>query len=289
MGTTPAVHTQVLILHQEAMESGASTGDWSIRPWKLEPAIQLAESAILHQYVSREDTDEPLAQSQGHIWAAMDAVHAFSEKLCAHQQARSTTHERILQIGARLLYHQATHGPYQPNYLRAQLGRLAAHFPANTIFLSLLAWAETGLVRLVDGPLRALLRSASLAPPHDCVAARVFAVRHELAHGTAHSARAALEAALASDAARACAPLWLALVRHTAARVRTGRLRRDAAAVLYRALAAAPWYKDLYLEAFRARGTPQELGLDAAELRGLAADLFEKGLRVHRDMEEVLV
>lgn len=115
---------------------------------------------------------------------------------------------------------------------------------------------------------------------------------HSARTGTAHSARAALEAALAADdddddyissasSSSSSVELWARYVRFSRGR---RELRARARDVLYRAVAACPWAKELYMEAFRA--PPGEFS--AAELRAVFDSLVAKGLRVHVDLDEFL-
>ena len=97
--------------------------------------------------------------------------------------------------------------------------------------------------------------------------------------GTDHSARAAFEAALASEACRGNAPLWLDYIRFCYARK---ALRPKARDVFYRAVAQCPWSKELYLEAF---GTLAK-EMNSAELKAVFSTITTNGLRVHVDMEE---
>jgi hypothetical protein len=150
-------------------------------------------------------------------------------------------------------------------------------FPRNTIFLSLLAWSETGL--RIDDPVRTLLRDLCLTPANDCVKSRIFAIQYELQHGTLHGARAAFEAALASDACRGNDFLWICYVRFCGGR---REFRSAAKEVFFRAVAVCPGSKDLYMEAF---GTLLK-EISSAELRAVFSTMVAKGLRVHVDLDE---
>jgi hypothetical protein len=126
---------------------------------------------------------------------------------------------------------------------------------------------------------RDTLRTLSLAPPHDSLGTRRFAIQHEARVGTAHSVRAAFEAALDSDACRGSAELWARYVRFCAG---SRELRGKVREVFYRAIAACPGVKEVYMEGFG-------LGvLSASELRAVGETMAAKGLRVHVDLEEFL-
>jgi len=161
-------------------------------------------------------------------------------------------------------------------------------FPHNTLFLSLFAWCQPPL--RIDDPVRAVLQARAFAAgsPHDCLGARRFAIHHEARAGTAHSVRAAFEAALESDACRGSAELWIRYLRFCCsggrgggAKERGGRARE----VFYRAIGACPGAKEIYMEAFgpRMRGL-----LSRSELRAVVETMVEKGLRVHVDLGEFL-
>ena len=99
--------------------------------------------------------------------------------------------------------------------------------------------------------------------------------------GTAHSTRAAFEAALASDACCGNVNLWLRYLRFCYG---ARELKSKAKGVFYRAIATCPWAKDLYMEAF---GTlAREMG--SSELRAVFNTMAVKGLRVHVDLEEFI-
>lgn len=55
--------------------------------------------------------------------------------------------------------------------------------------------------------------------------------------------------------------------------------------VFYRSVAACPWAKELYMEAFR-EGLNGEFS--EGELRGIFQTMVTKGLRMHVDLEEFL-
>ncbi|KAK4038464.1 NRDE-2, necessary for RNA interference-domain-containing protein [Parachaetomium inaequale] len=254
----------------------SATRDYSISSQQLETAAHYAESLMLLEYISAEGGSEPASETQGNITAALSTIHAFSQELSSRNLHTSPHHERLLQTAARLLYHHATHGPYRPIYLRAQLEPLTRLFPHNTLFLALAAWCQPPL--RIDDPIRATLQSLS----GHSLGTRRFAIYHEARVGTAHSVRAAFEAALAGEegaGSQGSVELWVRYVRFCC---ENKELRGRAKEVFYRAVGACPWAKEVYMEGF---GVP---GLSAAELRAVGETVAAKGLRVHVDLEEFL-
>ncbi|KAK0709023.1 NRDE-2, necessary for RNA interference-domain-containing protein [Lasiosphaeria miniovina] len=264
----------------------SSIRDYSLSSLQLETSAQYAESLALLEYLTAEGGSEPGSETQGNITAALASINSFSAELAARDMGKSAHHERLLQTAARLLYYHATHGPYRPVYVRKQLLEFIKLFPQNTIFLELFAWAESSL-RLND-PVREVLQSVALAEPNDGVSTRRFAIQHEARVGTVHSTRAAFEAALEGSGGSACrgnVELWLGYLRFAAhsAAVSKELKAGQAKAVFYRAIAACPWAKELYLEAF---GPALAADMSSAELRGVFSTMAVKGLRTHVDLEE---
>ncbi|KAK4153755.1 NRDE-2, necessary for RNA interference-domain-containing protein [Chaetomidium leptoderma] len=266
----------VLIL--KARSHLSSTRDYSLSSQHLEAAAQHAESIMLLEYLAAEAGNEPTSETQGSITAALSTIQAFSRELESRKLSSSPHHERLLQTAARLLYHHATHGPYRPSYVRAQLETLLHLFPHNTIFLSLFAWCQPAL--RIDDPVRTILQTLSLSEPHnEYLSTHRFAIAHEARVGTAHSVRAAFEAALLEGSS---VELWRAYVRFCAGE---RELRGKAREVFYRAIGACPWAKGVYMEAFCMVGGGL-LGGD--ELRGVVETVAARGLRVHVDLEGFL-
>jgi hypothetical protein len=255
--------------------------DTSMSGGKVAEAVHYAIGLALLNYLAPTDTEtvpaEPRSTDQGEITSAMATVSAFSANLSSRGREECPLHEQFLQFAARLLYYHATHGPFRPIYVRSHLERFITLFPRNTIFLSLFAWAETSL--RIDDPVRSLLRDRVLIKPHDAVSSRVFAIMHELDVGTVYSAQAAFESAVSSEACRGSAKLWLYYVRFCRARK---ELRTKVKDVFYRAIAACPGTKELYMEAFTMLAG--EMGSN--ELRAVFSTLETKGLRVHVDLVE---
>ncbi|KAL0473466.1 NRDE-2, necessary for RNA interference domain-containing protein [Neurospora intermedia] len=318
--------------------------DYSLSSHQTEPALQYAESLALLDYLSRAENSSGSTKysSQGNITSALANIQSFTTELSSlgHQ----TLHERLLQIGARLLYHHADHGPYKPSTLRQYLHEFLRLFPHNTLFLSLLAWAEQSTLRIND-PVRSIVReSLSSARDKDTSSSEDshtpvpiptyrFAIEYELLSGaglrpvgaaTIHSTKAAFEAAVSDPSAcRYNVDIWIGYIRFltqvyfhalsvsygasaTAGTRERGIKKADAQAastlkalkdVFYRAVAACPWSKKLYMAAFSAGSTaePGEPGvgggsalvkaLSSGELRAVFGTMVAKGLRVHVDFE----
>ncbi|KAK8061193.1 hypothetical protein PG997_015414 [Apiospora hydei] len=237
-----------------------------------------AKALVLLQYLTQQSGKEPRGEGQGDIEAAMAVVAKCSDEFKARGLAADAGHERLLQFAAQLLYVHISHGPYRPAFLREQTAAFLGFFPDNTIFLTLFAWKETRLG--IDDRVRALLTDVVLTKPHDCASARVFAIRHEMRSGNAHSTRAAFEHALEdSPGCKHNAGMWVSYIRYCR---ETKELRPKAKEVFYRAIQRCPWSKEVFMEAF---GTLVR-DLDSAELRSVYSTLYEKGVRVHVEMDE---
>ncbi|KXX73894.1 Protein NRDE2 [Madurella mycetomatis] len=263
----------------KARSQFSSTRDYSLSSVQLETAVQHAESLALLEYLVAEEGTESASGMQGNITAAMGSIHSFSRELESRNLVKSPHNERLLQTAARLLYYHASHGPYRPNYVREQLLNFVKCFPSNTIFLEMFAWSQSTL--RIDDPVRELLQAMSLVEPRDCLSTRRFAIRHEAQAGTAHSTRTAFEAAIDSDGCRGSVELWVHYIRFCCA---AKELRGKAKDVFYRAIAACPWPKELYMEAF---GTLVGQ-MSSSELRAVFNTMATKGLRIHVDLEEFI-
>ncbi|OIW33959.1 DUF1740-domain-containing protein [Coniochaeta ligniaria NRRL 30616] len=243
-------------------------------------ASHFAVSLALLSYLSTSAGDasgkEPQSADQGNITVAMAVCNAFSAELISRGLAQSPVHERFLQFAARLVYYHATHGPFRPVYIREQLQRFVMLFPQNTIFLSVFAWAESSL--RIDDPVKALLRDTALTESHDSVSSRLFAIRYELQVGNVHSVKSAFESAVESEACRGNSWLWLYYIRFCNSRQ---ELRSRAKDVFYRAIAACPGSKKLYMEAF---GTLRR-EMTESQLEAVMSTIISKGLRVHVDFD----
>ena len=147
------------------------------------------------------------------------------------------------------------------------------------MFLSLFAWSQAGL--RIEDPVRTMLRESALTEAHDCFSSRIFAIGHELRSGNASSVAKAVEAALESDVCRGNIDLWQFYVRYCHSQK---QLRSRAKEVFYRAIAACPWSKSLYMEAF----TTLLGDMASSELRAAFNTLTTKGLRVHVDLDEFI-
>ncbi|KAK4146333.1 NRDE-2, necessary for RNA interference-domain-containing protein [Dichotomopilus funicola] len=298
----------------------SSTRDYAISSQDLATAALYAEGLMLLDYLSATGDTEPSSDRQGHINAALETVHAFSRDLERRglHLSRSQHHERLLQSAARLLYYHATHGPYRPRTLRTHLSSLLDRFPTNTLSLSLFAWAQPRL--RIDDPVRSFLTSLSsptnpLSPSSSThpdtrhrptLSTHRFAIHHQ-AHayarsggigvesGSSHAICAAFEAVLDSscdDASggggggRHNVELWLRYIRFCRARWSAAVAQhRNLKTVIYRAMAACPWAKEVYMAATALGDTPL---FSPGELRGLVQGMEERGIRMHGDLEGFL-
>ncbi|KAK4242454.1 NRDE-2, necessary for RNA interference-domain-containing protein [Achaetomium macrosporum] len=282
-GLKDTVVSPALLLKARSYHS--STRDYLLSSRQLETACQHAESLMLIEYLAADAGREATSETQGNISAALSSVESFSRELGSRQLTSSPHHERLLQAAARLLYYHSTHGPYRPLYLRAQLQTFIRLFPRNTVFLSLFAWSQSSSLRVADDPVRDILQTLCLTEPHDGLSTRRFAIQYEAQAGigTAHSVRAAFEAALTDTDTSSSVELWTAYLRFCCSHKELqGKKARE---VFYRAIAACPWAKKVYMEAF---ALEEGLGLSGAELRAVFETMVAKGLRVHVDLEEFL-
>ena len=124
-----------------------------------------------------------------------------------------------------------------------------------------------------------MLQSTVLVEPHDCLSSRLFSIQHELRTGALHSTRAAFEEAINSEACRGSVRLWIDYIRFCCARKELGSKAKE---TFHRAVAACPWSKELYMEAF---GTLIR-EMSSSELRAVFQTITAKGLRVHVDLDE---
>ncbi|KAF9874019.1 hypothetical protein CkaCkLH20_08391 [Colletotrichum karsti] len=244
---------------------------------QLDDAVLTAECLAMLVYLTLEETSEPTSEAQGSITMAMERVWTVSSELCAQGLAKSQAHERLLQAGARLLYHHASRGPFRRTYLRDQLSQCIELFPRNTAFLTLFSWASTTFG--IDDPVRDILRKVALTDTNDSISNRIFAIRYELERGNIHSTQAAFERALDSPACRTNPDFWRCYIRFSYA---TKQFRPKAKDVFFRGLRHCPWSKDLALEAY----TTLINVMDEFELRSVFNTMASKGLRVHVDLEE---
>ncbi|KAF6836938.1 NRDE2-like protein [Colletotrichum musicola] len=271
--STAATPTQAMRAFQMLLDSL----EQQISTKKLDDAVATAEYLTLLVYLTAQEISEPTSEAQGSISAAMERLWTVSSDLCSQGLAKSHSHERLLQFGARLLYHHASRGPFRRVYLREQLTQCIEIFPRNTIFLTLFSWASTTFG--VGDPVRETLRKTTLTTANDCISSRMFAIRYELQRGNVHSTQAAFERALETPACRANPELWRCYVRFSYARK---QFRAKAKDVFFRGLRYCPWSKDLALEAY----TTLVNVMDEFELTSLFNTMASKGLRMHVDLDE---
>ncbi|KAJ6446625.1 DUF1740-domain-containing protein [Purpureocillium lavendulum] len=237
------------------------------------------ECLIMLSYLTGAEGSEPASASQGNISSAMDTSEGLSKELISSRRSPKM-HELMLQFASRLLYWHASKGPFRRVFMREKLSRFIDLFPRNTIFLTLLEWADAS-IQVIDET-RQVLDDRVLVKKQDCVSSRVFAIQHELARGNAHSTRAAFERAFRSDVCKSSVVIWKAYLRFTHSQRK--RLRQAAKEGFYRALKHCPWDKSLMMEAF---GTLIR-DMKSEELRSVYSTMTSKGMRVHVDMEEYM-
>lgn len=260
-------------------QSLSATLEHQMSTKQLNDAIATAESLALLAYLTAQEGSEPTSEAQGSVSAAMERIWTASSELCAQGHAKSSTHERLLQVAARLLYHHASRGPFRRAYLRDQLSQCIELFPRNTSFLSLFSWASTTFG--IDDPVRDILRKVALTNANDSISNRVFAIRYELQRGNVYSTQAAFERALDSPTCRSNPDLWRCYIKFSYARQ---QLRSKAKDVFFRGLRHCPWSKELALEAY----TTLVSVMDEFELRSVFNTMSSKGLRIHVDLDEFL-
>ncbi|KAJ3942485.1 uncharacterized protein N0V96_007986 [Colletotrichum fioriniae] len=220
--------------------------------------VATAESLALLAYLTAQEGSEPTSEAQGSVSAAMERIWTASSELCAQGHAKSSTHERLLQVAARLLYHHASRGQAIP---------------------TLFSWASTTFG--IDDPVRDILRKVALTNANDSISNRVFAIRYELQRGNVYSTQAAFERALDSPTCRSNPDLWRCYIKFSYARQ---QLRSKAKDVFFRGLRHCPWSKELALEAY----TTLVSVMDEFELRSVFNTMSSKGLRIHVDLDEFL-
>lgn len=109
----------------------------------------------------------------------------------------------------------------------------------------------------------------------------MFAIRYELQVGNVHSVKAAFEAAVESEFFRGNPLLWLYYIRFCH---NWKELKSKAKDIFYRAIAACPGSKKLYMEAF----TTLVKDMSSSELKAVFSTVSSKGLRVHVDLDDFL-
>ncbi|KAF4587752.1 Protein NRDE2-like protein [Ophiocordyceps camponoti-floridani] len=225
----------------EARGEFRSRSSWSLDEGYWQAATSHIECLALLAYLTDEGGSEPASKSQGNISAAIEVFASAVDG----DGLGPFANELMLQCASRMLYFHSTKGPFRRAFMREQLAGFIDKFPRNTMFISLFAWADTGVG--VKDETRRLLADKVLTKTHDAVGSRLFAVSHELTRGNAQRTRAALQQAVSSEACRRSTTLWLRYVRFCRSQA---SLRAGASEVLYRALGSCPWSKELMMEAF---------------------------------------
>ncbi|KPM36735.1 hypothetical protein AK830_g9818 [Neonectria ditissima] len=263
----------------KAQQTFSSSLNHSLFIGNLDDAAIHLDCLVLLTYLTADGCKEPTSSSQGNISAAMAVISSQSVEFKSRGYGLSRAHERSLQFAARILYLNASRGPFRRAYMLEQLTQFMMFFPRNTIFLSLFEWADTSL-RVVD-EVRTLLHERVLVAEQDIVSSRLFAIQHEIQRGNVNTTKAAFEHAVSSDACKFSVLVWVFFIRFCGSQ---RELQAKAKDVLFRALRHCPWSKDVMMEAFYTLSRVME----SAELRGVFDTMTSKGLRVHVDLEEFL-
>lgn len=103
MDVTPMQLLKAQQMFQDNLEHQFSTR-------QLDDAILSSECLALLMYLTAQENSEPTSAAQGSISVAMERIWTVSSELSAQGQGRSRPHEKLLQSGARLLYHHASRG-----------------------------------------------------------------------------------------------------------------------------------------------------------------------------------
>lgn len=127
--------------------------------------------------------------------------------------------------------------------------------------------------------MRSILGRTVLTKENDCVSSRVFAIRHEMTMGNAHSTRAAFEHAVAAQTCKHHIGIWRSYIQYC---FQNRELRPKAKDVFYRAIQSCPWSKEIFMEAF----VTLARDLDTSELKSVYNTMCDKGLRVHIELDE---
>jgi hypothetical protein len=139
----------------------------------------------------------------------------------------------------------------------------------------------------VENRVRNTLLEKAFKPGLDNIAARVFAIYHEISQGTIHSAKSAFEHAIISPVCKNSPGLWKFYLLYM---LSIPEFRPKAKDLWYRALRDCPWSKELYilgLENLRANGLfGKAEEVEFREMKSAWRVMGEKGLRVHVDLED---
>ncbi|KAI5465511.1 NRDE-2, necessary for RNA interference-domain-containing protein [Mariannaea sp. PMI_226] len=245
----------------------------------LEDVAIYVECLGLLTYLTADACTEPTSVAQGNISSAMAAFQVQSAEFKARGYEKSKAHEQTLQFAAKILYMNATLGPFRRAYMLDQLSRFITLFPRNTVFLGLYEWADSSL-RVID-EVRTLLYEKVLVVGQDGVGSRLFAIQHEMQRGNVNTTKAAFEEAMRSDVCKSSVPLWKLFIKFCSSHKETRPKAKD---VLFRAMRHCPWSKAVMMEAFLTVNRDME----STELRGVFDTMTSKGLRIHVDLDEFL-
>jgi hypothetical protein len=266
-----------------------------------------------------------------------NALTTLSNKLEIDGVHRTFGGELLHQARAKMLHHIATTEPsyYIPIDVRNVFLDSLESFPHNTMFLALFKWNDARVdikhrIRdIFDATIGAKARAAKRGSRNRTQIDRVPITTHlfniycemgrpVLGNSSPHLIRAAFERAIghgrvavgqtpprrdrfeltSSTSAQNNLTIWKLYVLWEARRENNYARARE---VLFRALRACPWSKELYMLAFEhlrddlaprlpSRRTHRDRGLhpsgfDKIELRALFMEMVRRGLRVHHHLE----
>ncbi|EEQ30351.1 hypothetical protein McanMca71_002158 [Microsporum canis] len=231
-----------------------------------------------------------LTQNQ-ELSGAIEVYDNAEQRLKDQKLDKAVFLEPIHQAKARLLYYHITENRvYKPAQVREELFKSILLFQQNTIFLGLFAFNEARF--RVENRVRSVLTRQIHEPADDSTTTKrstliphLFSIYSELHRGvsagsTAHSVRAAFEAAVSSQSGQHSAALWKLFIQFEL----TFGESEKARLVFFRSIRACPWSKQLVLLAYGEPRLKESMGFD--ELRKVFNVLVEKELRVHVDLEE---
>ena len=197
--------------------------------------------------------------------------------------------ELLHQARAKLLHYHTVHTrSFKPSVVRSVLADSIGAFTTNTIFLFLYAWNECRF--RMDDRVRSIIQSVTLRTTHDhyeyrreSVIPHFFAVHTELNRSietgsNIHSARSAFERAIESEGGKSSAVLWKLyfMFEHS-----NGGVQR-AKGILYRAIRACPWAKELYMLSFRHLST----AMPVEEIKDVYDTMVGKEIRLHISLDD---
>ncbi|KAI9843175.1 MAG: hypothetical protein M1838_002738 [Thelocarpon superellum] len=303
-------HPSVLLKARRAFEAGIHHGLSSAH---TQSVVHHTDCLALLHYLGQPSSSNALS-------SALSSYESSLHDLETQSSSRLTTIELLHQARARLLYqHSTTSRAFRPALMRDQLAASIRLFPTNTLFLALYAFNEARF--RIDNRVRDLVAEAVLRREQDSsVLGWLFSIVNE-AHAAPGSGRnlfsvlALFERAVASprrvpilhtpsylfifagliygeDVANAACLLSAAssptiwrLYLHYSTMHRTSLAPSSSShprTLVWRAIRACPWAKELYLFAFR----HLRYVMDDAALREMYAVLSAKELRLHVELPD---